>query len=247
MWEQMLNWRKENGVDTILQVELALPLPSHLNIFVYPVFPGRRCIWGSLGWCSLFQSPSKPISTEVLGFSVWWIACSWKLSFGSLSIASNFSCHFLLYGSPFQDYVYDEYGEVKSCYPHGYHGVDKGGRPIYIERLGKVEPSKLMSITTVDRFLRYHVQGFEKAFAEKFPACSIAAKRHIDSTTTILDVQGMVICELWYFVKSACHISMSVYNKETYWTSCRILWALERSHMTLLCACRKLMATTTLR
>ncbi|KAI7984854.1 Phosphatidylinositol/phosphatidylcholine transfer protein SFH9, partial [Camellia lanceoleosa] len=88
-------------------------------------------------------------------------------------------------------FVHDEYEEVQHYYPHGYHGVDKEGHPVYIERLGKIEASKLMRATIVKRFLKYHIQGFEKTFAEKFPACSITAKRHIDNTTTIPDMHGV--------------------------------------------------------
>ena len=89
------------------------------------------------------------------------------------------------------DFNFNELDQVTMYYPQGYHGVDKDGRPIYIERLGKAHPGKLMDVTTIERYLKYHVQEFEKALQHKLPACSIAAKRRVTTTTTILDADGL--------------------------------------------------------
>ncbi|XP_047980419.1 phosphatidylinositol/phosphatidylcholine transfer protein SFH12-like isoform X2 [Salvia hispanica] len=89
-----------------------------------------------------------------------------------------------------EEFDYKELCEVKRYYPHGYHGVDRRGRPVYIERLGKLDVEGLMKVTTLERYVLYQTQQYEKTIKVRFPACSATANKHINRSIAILDVQA---------------------------------------------------------
>ncbi|KAF3639201.1 hypothetical protein FXO37_24055 [Capsicum annuum] len=66
-----------------------------------------------------------------------------------------------------QDFDFKEKEEVLKYYPQGHHGVDKA--------------FELLQVTTMDRYLKYHVQEFERTINEKIPSlltCRQKTHRH---------------------------------------------------------------------
>jgi hypothetical protein len=78
-------------------------------------------------------------------------------------------------------------------YPHFYHHVDKYGRPVYIEQLGKLNCEKMLKLTSEQRLIAYHVFTWERFHKQLTPACSELAGKKIVATTVILDLHGVGI------------------------------------------------------
>eukprot|EP01023_Acetabularia_acetabulum_P043578 TRINITY_DN4355_c0_g1_i1.p1 TRINITY_DN4355_c0_g1~~TRINITY_DN4355_c0_g1_i1.p1 ORF type:complete len:313 (-),score=26.03 TRINITY_DN4355_c0_g1_i1:196-1134(-) len=90
-----------------------------------------------------------------------------------------------------QGYSYPELPQVKQFYPHFYHKIDRFGRPLYIERLGMLQTSQLLKVTTMDRFITYHIWCWERLKRDKFTICSELAGKPIFTSCIILDLKGV--------------------------------------------------------
>lgn len=88
-----------------------------------------------------------------------------------------------------QNFNFEEYPEVMRYYPHGYHKVDKKGRPIYIERNGLLNIDELFKITSEERMLRHYIQSYESLIKLKFPACSAEKGERVETGLNILDLK----------------------------------------------------------
>ena len=88
------------------------------------------------------------------------------------------------------EFEFTELEQFRTVYPHGYHGLDKLGRPLYIERYSKMNADYLFKISSLERVSRYWVQGYENLLFHRFPTSSREG-RPIMQTCVILDLQGI--------------------------------------------------------
>lgn len=89
-----------------------------------------------------------------------------------------------------RSFAYPEVQAIKESYPHGYHNVDKQGRPIWIERIGKLNLKQLYEATTEERQLRYFVREYERMILERLPAASEAMGHRVEQGLAIIDLAG---------------------------------------------------------
>lgn len=107
----------------------------------------------------------------------------WRKDFGVEDIMANFD--------------FKEKAEVDKYYPQFYHKTDKEGRPIYVERLGLLDIKALYAVTTQERQLKRLVWEYEKFVNERLPACSKAVGYPVETSCTILDLDGVSLTNFY--------------------------------------------------
>lgn len=107
----------------------------------------------------------------------------WRKDFGVDEIMQNFD--------------FQEKEEVDKYYPQYYHKMDKEGRPIYIEKLGKLDIKALYAITTQERQLQRLVYEYERFLHERLPACSRAVGHPVETSCTILDLKDVSLSNFY--------------------------------------------------
>ncbi|KAI9202559.1 CRAL-TRIO domain-containing protein [Polychytrium aggregatum] len=112
------------------------------------------------------------------------------------------------------DFDFPEWAIVQQYYPRFYHGVDKCGRPIYVEQIGLLDIQKLFTITTQERMMLNHVHEYERLILYRLPASSIKTGVHLEQSFTIMDLKNISLSQFYnafHLVREASTIAQNYY------------------------------------
>lgn len=79
---------------------------------------------------------------------------------------------------------------IKRHYSTGYHGVDRHGRPMYIDRFGQLDmPGLLREVSETD-IIEHFVRETEAVQTFFLPCCTLHADRVVETTLNVMDLKG---------------------------------------------------------
>lgn len=129
------------------------------------------------------------------------VACEkWRKEFGTNTIL--------------EDFHYQEKPLIAKMYPQYYHKIDKDGRPVYFEELGKVNLSEMLKITTQERMLKNLAWEYESFAKFRLPACSRKQGCLVETSCTVLDLKGIGISsasQVLGYVREAAYMGQNYY------------------------------------
>jgi len=111
-------------------------------------------------------------------------------------------------------FEFTEKKDVDKYYPQYYHKIDKDGRPIYIERLGKLDFKTLYEVTSQERLLNRLVCEYERSLVTRMPAASRAVGHPVETFCTIMDLKDVSLSNFYRvkdFVMQASAIGQDRY------------------------------------
>lgn len=109
---------------------------------------------------------------------------------------------------------FPERREVFQYWPMWFHKTDKEGRPLSIQRYGKVDIPALYNTITPDRFWTYILTSAERIPREVVPAASKRAGKQVNGIFLIIDLKGYSLGQFWQMkgiAKDAFQVSQDYY------------------------------------
>ena len=116
------------------------------------------------------------------------------------------------------DFHFDKREEVYPFYPRGYCGVDKMGRPIYIEQAGFIKPDKVWAIVDQEYLWKSFYKEYELTSKHLFMSCSVVRNKQVFQSFTIIDLTnisiGMFGGKVKQMVQSISKIAQDYYPEQ---------------------------------
>ena len=117
-----------------------------------------------------------------------------------------------------QGFKLEKRAEIYPYYPRGYCGVDKIGRPIYIEQSAYIDIEKLFETISEEDWWRYFIQGYEVILKKQYMACSLIYQKQIMHTYSITDLQNfsvtMMSSRLYALINKGAQIAGDNYPEQ---------------------------------